>query len=287
MAGMGDDHDVVDRERRPEVRPRNLSFDLPADLPRHWHSDDPFITAFFNGLSIMFPEGERFFVDSVRRFQDRITDPRLREEVRGFCGQEGIHAREHRRYNELLEAQGYPARQLERTVEWGVAIDRKMPAKYQLAITCALEHFTAIFAELVLGDPRYFRDAHPAMRNLWTWHALEESEHKAVAYDVYQTIAPGFLGYLRRIVAMAVTTILFGVEIFLHMAILARRDGVFWSLRARRNVVRFLWTDPGFIRSGMRHYFRYYRRDFHPWQRDSSELVARWKAQYASAAPGR
>jgi predicted metal-dependent hydrolase len=273
--------EIVAREQRPTIQPRNIDFDLPADLPRHWHSGDPYITGFFNGLSLMFPEGERFFVDSVRRYQDRITDPRLREEVRGFCGQEGIHAREHRHYNELLETQGYPARKLERFVEMGIRLDRMMPAKWQLATTAALEHFTAIFAELVLSEPAFFRDAHPAMKRLWTWHALEEAEHQAVAFDVYETVAPGFGGYLLRIITMAITSVLFGLQILAHESVLVNRDGVFWKLRARGKAFRYLWTEPGFLAKGMRHYLRYYRRDFHPWQRDSSELVARWKAQYA------
>jgi predicted metal-dependent hydrolase len=281
---MTEKYDVIDHEDRPDIRPRNISFFLPADLPRHWHSNDPYITAFFNGLSVMFPEGERFFVDSVRHFQSQITDPKLKDEVRAFCGQEGIHAREHRRYNDVLAAQGYPVRKLERFIERGIAMDRKMSAKYQLAITCALEHFTAMFAEIVLRESRCFAEAHPAMRKLWTWHALEESEHKAVAYDVYQTIAPGFVGYLRRIVAMALTTVLFLMHIVVHQSVLVRHDGVFWSLQARKSFFRYLWRTPGFMRLGLRHYFRYYRRDFHPWQQDSKHLVARWKTEYAVEA---
>jgi predicted metal-dependent hydrolase len=278
-------HDAIARVERPDIRPRNISFDLPADLPRHWHSNDPYITAFFNGLSVMFPEGERFFADSVRRFQSEITDPKLKDEVRAFCGQEGIHAREHGRYNDLLVAQGYSVRKLERFVEWGISMDRKMPAKYQLALTCALEHFTAMFAEIVLDEPRCFADADPAMRKLWAWHALEESEHKAVAYDVYLAVAPGFVGYLRRIFAMAVATVVFLVQIVVHESVLVRRDGVFWSLKARRPFFRYLWQTPGFMRLGLRHYFRYYRRDFHPWQLNSKDLVARWKTEYAVEAP--
>jgi len=275
-------HETISRDERPEIRPRNIAFELPSDLPRHWHSGDPYITNFFNGLSLMFPEGERFFMDSVRHFQNRITEPSLREEVRGFLGQEGIHAREHDRYNELLEAQGYPAKKLERLVAWGVGLDRRMPPKWQLAMTCALEHFTAIFAELVLGEPAFFRGAHPAMARLWRWHALEEAEHKAVAFDVYQAVAPGFWGYLRRIFVMAFVTVLFGLEILIHESVLVHHDGLFWKLRARRKALRFFWSDPGFLVRGMEHYFRYYRRDFHPWQRDSSGLVARWKQQYVA-----
>jgi hypothetical protein len=81
---------------------------------------------------------------------------------------------------------------------------------------------------------------------------------------------------------MAITTLLFGLQIFIHESVLVNRDGMFWKLRARKKAFGYLFKEPGFLRQGMRHYFRYYRRDFHPWQRDSSELVARYKEQYAS-----
>jgi predicted metal-dependent hydrolase len=266
---------------RPEIRPRDVDFDL-GELPRHWHGGDPYVTHFFNGLSLMFPEGERFFMDAVRRYQDRVTDPQLKCEVRGFLGQEGIHAREHRRYNALLEQQGYPARAIERFVARGVAFDRKLPPLWQLAMTCALEHFTAVFADVILRDPRLFARAHPAMARLWRWHALEEAEHKAVAYDVYQTVAPGLRGYLRRVTVMLYVTFGFAAQTLVHESWLLRSEGLLWKLRARRRAFRYLWVKPGFLRTGLRHYLAYYRRDFHPSQVGSADAIERARLEYAA-----
>ena len=269
-------------DSRPEIRTRNVDFGRGGPLPRHWHGGDPYVTHFFNGLSIMFPEGERFFVDSVRHFQDAITDPKLKEDVRGFCGQEGIHGREHRRFNERVAELGYPVERVEAFVRAGIAIDRKLPPKWQLALTCALEHFTAVFADVVLRDPRAFRDADPDVARLWLWHAVEETEHKAVAFDVYRTVAPGLGGYLRRVVVMLWATIGFAAQIFLHESWLVRHDGMFWKLAARRRALRYFWKEPGLLRQGLRHYLSYYRPDFHPWQLDNTALVTRWKAEYAA-----
>jgi predicted metal-dependent hydrolase len=264
------------------IHGRNLDFGLTPDLPRHWHGGDPYITHFFNGLSLMFPEGERFFMDTVRHFQDRITDPQLREDVRGFLGQEGIHCREHRRYNDMLAAQWYPVEAIEGFVRLGIMVAWLFPCAWQLALTCALEHFTAAFTDGVLRDPRMLRDAHPAFARLWRWHALEETEHKSVAFDVYQTISPGLTGYLRRVLVMMFTTVGFAVQVLVHQSWLLHHDGMLWRVRARRRARRYLWKDPGLLRGGLQHYLSYYRRDFHPWQLDNSDLVERWKSHYAA-----
>jgi uncharacterized protein len=264
------------------IHGRNLDFGLTRDLPRHWHSGDPYLTHFFNGLSLMFPEGERFFVDTVRHFRARITDPKLLEDVRGFVGQEGIHCREHRRYNEMLAAQGYPVDAIEGLVRLEIMVAWLFPWEWQLALTCALEHFTAVFTDSMLRDPRMLRDAHPAFARLWRWHALEETEHKSVAFDVYETISPGLTGYLRRVLVMMFTTVVFAVQVLIHQSWLVHHDGMLWRVRARRYARRYLWKDPGLLRGGFQHYLSYYRLDFHPWQLDNSDLVERWKSDYAA-----
>jgi uncharacterized protein len=268
---------------RPEIRPRNLEFPLGDDVPNLWHGGDPYVTHFFDGLSIMFPEGEKFFMDAVRHFQGEVRDAKLREEVRAFCGQEGIHAREHRSYNEWLASRGYPVAFLEKIVGWRVALARKFSPKFQLAITCALEHFTAILADALLRDPRLVADMHPRMAELWRWHAIEETEHKAVAFDVYRIVAPGFGGWLRRVAAMWMVTLLFTSQIVLHQVVLERHDGVLWRIRGRGHALRYFWTEPGFLRRALRSYLSYYRPGFHPWQHDNADLVESWKAEAARA----
>jgi predicted metal-dependent hydrolase len=163
-----------------------------------------------------------------------------------------------------------------------VRLARSLPWKYQLAVTCALEHFTAILADALLGDRRLVAGMHPAMASLWRWHAIEETEHKAVAFDVYRTVAPGFGGYLRRIFAMLIVTVLFTSQIVLHQAWLELHEGVFWRLRARAHAFRYFWTEPGFLRQALRSYLAYFRLSFHPWDHDNSKLVAEWKAEYAN-----
>ena len=163
-----------------------LAFD-PATVPRDWVNGDAYETTFMAALSLLFPEGEQFFVRAVKAFQDRVTDPELAKAVTGFIGQEAIHGREHRVFNDMLVAHGFseaPAidANLKRFLQ---RVRKTLSPHQQLAVTCALEHFTAMLAEQ-LGDPHQRGRIHPSVHPLWMWHAMEESEHKAVAFDVYR-----------------------------------------------------------------------------------------------------
>src|SRR5690606_17956585 len=169
------------------IRPRQPEFDLPSPMPRHWHSGDAFKTHFFNAMSVLFPDGERFFIDSVRLFREQIEDPLLKEQIRGFIGQEGHHSREHLVYSQRLRELGYDVDRLEHALQRRLGFVKKhLPGKLQLAATCATEHLTAIMADALLTEPNWLDGADPRMARLWRWHALEETEHKAVAFDVYQ-----------------------------------------------------------------------------------------------------
>src|SRR6266481_4368961 len=179
--------------RRSAIEPRDRTFELGPDLPYHWHSDDGGITHFFNALSLMLPPGERFFMAALRPFLREIEDPGLRKQVLGFLAQEGVHSREHERYNKRLDEQGYwTAKWFELLTLVSLDVTRRFTSRrWQLAITCAFEHLTATVADTVLRDSRILRDAHPEYARLWRWHCAEEIEHKAVAFDVYRTVAPG------------------------------------------------------------------------------------------------
>ena len=112
----------------------------------------------------------------------------MQENIKGFCGQEGFHRREHQRYNEALcAARGYDLAKLEATLTRRLGWAQKnLPAMTNLAITVAIEHFTAVLAELLLSSGSIMERAEPSMRDLWRWHAAEEMEHKSVAFDVYR-----------------------------------------------------------------------------------------------------
>jgi len=265
-----------------DITPRDPGFSFADDLPVYWHSGDPAISHFYNGLSLTFPEGERFFVESVRYFADQVTDPKLKADVRGFAGQEAIHSREHVAYNQYLAAQGLEPEKIERLVTFGLKLGRKLPKKTQLAITCALEHYTALFAEAILENPNVMDEAHPQFANLWRWHALEESEHKAVAFDVFKTVDPGFGGYLRRIIAMTITTIEFNLAALGNQVYLMKKSGELTNWRSWGRSMKHLCGRGGVWRHVMMGVLPYYRPSFHPNDRDTDALVEKWRAWYAN-----
>ena len=174
------------------VPTRRISFDEGlAELPKHFAADgDLIMSHLMASLSAVFPDGEDFFVRSVRYYRDRITDPDLKRQVSGFIGQESVHGREHRALNDRLDELGYPVKEGEAITRWGLQLREKfLPPVSNLAATAALEHFTATLAELVLSDPEMRATAAPGpVHDLFLWHALEESEHKAVAFDVYKAV---------------------------------------------------------------------------------------------------
>lgn len=177
-----------------KIKVRAPDFEFGPDVPRYWLFGSPRATHLVNGLNLLFPLGERFFVRSVRHYQGRIDDPQLRADIRGFMAQEVRHGLEHEHFFDRLRAQGYEIdRFLERydAIAFG-RIERLSPPALRLAVTAALEHFTAVLAERALTE-NVLDHAHPVMAELLRWHAAEEIEHKAVAFDVLAHVAPSWL----------------------------------------------------------------------------------------------
>ena len=263
------------------VPTRPMEFDAwLSDVPRHFADDgDLLLSHLFTVLSSVFPEGEAYFVRSVEAVRDRITEPRLRQEVEGFIGQETMHGREHAVFNDRMAELGYPVRPIGtyiRKLTW--LRERFLGEKANLAVVAALEHYTATLAETLLGEP----DAraafgHDGARHLFLWHALEEAEHKAVAFDVYRHVG----GTERmRIITMWVIHLNFVLETSIWTVISLGLDPA-----ARRHpvrVLRSLWRlrrSPFTSRRTVRRLVRYHRRGFHPCDCDSSELISAWRAK--------
>jgi len=260
-----------------EIVRRRVDFDFdPTAVPRDWYRGDAHLTTFWNALSLLFPEGERFFVESVRRYKDRIADPALREAIDAFIGQEAMHGRAHRAFNDMVRSRGLgvagPAEeQLRKLLELG---RRRLSPRGQLAVTCALEHYTAILAEQLLRNEDHRDAGHESVRPLWIWHALEESEHKAVAFDVYEAMGGT---YLHRMAIMLLTTaFFFGETANVHVRFL-RAEGQLWNARGWLGAVNYFWGRPGLLRKLVPAYLDYFRPGFHPDDRDTTSLLEGWR----------
>ena len=267
------------------INPRNREYDIASSLERDWFDQHAFKTAWFNAMSITFPLGEKFFIDSVRHFADQIDDPKLNADIRGFCGQEGFHRREHQRYNETLcDRRGYDLAKMEGRLEKNIRRAYKMLSPLErLATTAALEHITAIMAESALAeDNPMIGHAEPVMQELWNWHAAEEMEHKAVAFDVYRAVG-GSEALRKR--AMRGATLFLLLDVLAGLTHILRRDRKMWSPRQWWQGWKFLFFKGGILRRVWPAYKEYYRDGFHPWQRDTRHLLEAWKADEGNALP--
>ena len=258
---------------------RRISFDdgFPA-VPRHFAADGDLVAShIIAALSAVFPDGEDFFVRAVRRYRDEVTDPVLKRDVNAFIGQEAVHGREHRALNDRLDALGYPTKRFERIVRAGLSIrERILPPIHSLAATAALEHYTATLAELLLTDEELRAHfGHEDVRNLFLWHALEESEHKAVAFDVYKAV-----GGSERVRTFTMNAMTFGFlsQLVVQVVVSLVRDAATYERGRLARSVLGLRTSPLLRREVWRRLREYNRPDFHPDDRDTTELVERWRA---------
>jgi predicted metal-dependent hydrolase len=254
----------------PPIIPREkLDFGLDdGDIPRHWLAGDPFKTRFFDAMSTLFPVGEKFFITCVRDFRDRITDPKVLQDIKDFNRQEAQHSMLHTRYNDRLQAQGIAVDAIlagqERRL-FGL-IRGKCSREFTLGITAAAEHITAIMADCFVQRPEIFEGADHRLRALYVWHAMEEMEHKGVAYDVLQDVARS--SYLNRVGSMLLVTLLFPFHVFRIMRHMLEVDG--FSRWERTKIwakgLYWLYGPGGLYPPILRQYFRYLKPSFHPWQ---------------------
>lgn len=256
---------------------RDLTFDLPVERITDWHTPaGPHFTAFLNTFSLVLPVGERFFIDSVRHYRDQITDPQLKQEVTAFIGQEAMHGREHQLYNEALFKQVGVAARFEKLVGEVLAFMRKnAPPSMCLSSTIALEHFTALLADRVLQDPELSAGAEPRFAALWRWHALEETEHKGVAYDVWESVmGTGPRAYIERTGGMLLTTAIFWTLIIPAHLLVLREEGVLSDMKSWRKFFRYSFGRVGMLRKLVLPWADYFRPGFHPWDHDNSRFLA-------------
>ncbi|MDB4990279.1 MAG: hypothetical protein JWN04_5457 [Myxococcaceae bacterium] len=271
-----------------EIAPRNVKFPFSENTPKYWFDNDPYLTHVMNALSMIFPEGERYFIAAVRGLREHVKDPVLERQVRGFLGQESLHRREHDAFNDWLRTTGVHVDKFYEEMRDALRVDEPGGNKrWRLAVTCALEHFTAIIAEEWLTRDDLRESAHANVQPLWSWHAMEELDHKAVAFDVYQA-AGGT--YLLRAVSMVLITIGFAALASSFHFRLMLADKQLFNVKSWLRGTWRCWGPNGYFTSLAPAWLRYFQRDFHPWQQDDSALIERYEKEllrYAEGSPSR
>ncbi len=267
---------------------RRMDFDF-GDIDRYWFDGDAGLTHFMTALSALFPVGERYFVDSVRalRYHPAIKDNAdLQAQISAFIGQEAMHSKEHHALNMKAGEFGY------KDIEWMEKITatilgtRKIFNPFfpkemvDLVGTCALEHFTAIFSEQVLSHPKFIAmlSTDPTMYKLWMWHSVEETEHKAVAYDVYQQIygSDKGAGYLARVIGIIYgTTVILGTQTYFTARLLAKDRKL--SPKNWLKAANTFYGIDGLFTRAFPHFLDYFRPSFHPNNHDTVQMLRTWK----------
>jgi predicted metal-dependent hydrolase len=261
-----------------EFGPRRKSFEIEESLSRDWHGGSAFVTAWFNAMSLLFPLGEKFFIDSVVHFEDRVDDPQLREEIAAFRAQESTHRVQHQKYNEMLcELRGYSLERFEKhereRMAWAY---RELSPRRRLAGTVANEHLTAIMAHDMLMHEDAMISADPQIAELWRWHGVEETEHKAVAFDVFLAVG-GTVSERRQ--ALLMNTFFFFKDTMRNLCIMLQKEGKLWSPREWATGFKYLFIKPGMLRRVAGAWLSFFRKDFHPWQVDNRDLIRRWERE--------
>lgn len=265
---------------RVGIPPRRVMMNFDNSDAGYWYADSPFLTYFWSAFSILLPEGEQFFVKAVRHYRDQITDEDLKAAISGFIGQEALHTQGHQVLNDFINAKQLPAAELEGQLK--VLLDNvgKIHPRLNLAATICLEHFTALMGEQLLAEVDHHEAVAEDIRPLWMWHALEETEHKAVAWDVYEQTGGG---YVMRTATMALTTTILGAVMAYSTARLMHADGKLLNVRDNVAGMRALFGRRGRMTRLLPKYLDFFRPSFHPNDHDTNALVTEWREKLFGA----
>ncbi|MUL48702.1 metal-dependent hydrolase [Mycobacterium sp. CBMA293] len=271
----------------PKVRRMRFQFGDPEPLKRHFVEGDIVFSHLVAVLSGSFPPGEESFIRSVRRFSDQITDPVLKKRVAGFIGQESVHGQEHRKLNTQLADMGYPLVRFllfaPTSVRQKVVLrmEKMIPAKVHLAMTAAAEHYTAVLGARVLSsDEIQAIPGDPEVWHLLNWHAMEELEHKSVAFDVYRSVGGSertriAVMWFMYFLTIPVVTAAVALSILLDPTAWPRPITV---LRQTYGVFR-----GPLVRGILGEIHEYLRPGFHPDDVPTDELLERWQRELFGA----
>jgi len=256
------------------VRPRKMAFPYQQLDQQYFFDNNALKSVYIAALSATFPAGEGEFINSVRLFQDQVDDE-MRTQIRGFIGQEAHHSKQHKAFNRALASLGFDAVRTEKVFEKDLAGALKnRSSKVRLAFTVCFEHQTAILAHEFFTNPDVLKGMHPAIAQLLRWHAVEEIEHKSVAFDLYMQCV-GDRKLLHKVQRRA--TFIFTLRTYKYMCLMLWWSRTLPKWRDIKGFARFMFAKGGLLRSLHKPYRDFFRKDFHPWDHDDAHLVEQWK----------
>ena len=248
-----------------QIIPRNITFGISNNPTRHWLGGDIYATAVIDCMSILLPEGERFFIRSLKHYLPKIEDEELRDEIKGYSVQEAFHTREHLDYNKSLEILGYDVEAMEEPVK--KFMNRKQRPAINLAATCAIEHLTLSYCTALLKHSDLLENAAMPYKRLWIWHSVEELEHSAVSLNIYDQVTkdwPAWKRYFLRVFALNVVIYYITSIMFRNFRIYAKTDGLKTGFSFRLKILWAMYGKPGFIRKALLNIIRYYIPGYRP-----------------------
>ena len=255
-----------------EIKVRRVNFAFKKENPRFYYKNNPFSTHFINALHIVFPTGERFFVNSVLKHKAEIKEDKLKKQVKNFCGQEGVHSAMHEKFWKILNDNGYIIKGYENHIDKllhkiiaKINIEGTRINNIDLAATVCLEHFTALFGHAIFMHVKTNKEIVPEdIAELFQWHAAEEIEHKNVAFDVFQNVDKD--EHLKRSILMPVVTALLYFYLSVGTMMLMYQDRKFLSLiKLPKQFYEFTTGLLNDLHSDLyNEYFSFFRKDFHP-----------------------
>lgn len=264
---------------------RDRRFGRNRKPSRWWLAGDPVASNWYNALSLTFPRGEAFFIESVKAFREGVP-PRLEAEIRDFIKQEINHTREHLAFNRAAEELGYDTAAIDARLAADLEETKDRPPIANLAATMALEHFTAILALELLRTPAHLKDGEEETANLWRWHSIEEIEHKGVAYDTWLHATRGWSRWerwkVKSLLMLLVTREFIGERWNDTLELLAQDGLTGWRVKAR--LAAFLLFRPGLVSRIFPLWVRYFLPGFHPWNHDDRALIAEAEARLGTGS---
>ncbi|RHX83340.1 metal-dependent hydrolase [Leptospira stimsonii] len=256
---------------KPDYPVRKPRFQFSKDVPKHWCGGNASLTHVLNAWTILFPEGEKYFIRTIQKAIPKLKEGKVKRNAIAFVGQEAQHAGEHKKFWENLKDQGYRFEGFMNFVVWFAfgLLEKLFSEKMNLAAVAGLEHYTSLVADLGLRSG-LLKPAHPEMRRLFEWHAAEELEHKSAAFDVLKEATQS---YWIRIVGMCIASGIFFAFTLIAVILFLWQDGILFRLQTQKELIQLLFTREKVLPLTIRAALRYFRVSFHPDQEDNLYLA--------------